>query len=96
MEQGVLQLTLAWDGKQIVAGRIALSRPAAARVLRVLPGVPFLPRSGSLPVQALLLRARGCALVSASGARLAGRLDEDPLPVSPDPCVPYAVRITDA
>lgn len=37
MEQGVLQLTLTWDGRRIVAAAVASTRPAAARALRGLP-----------------------------------------------------------
>ncbi|WP_291994375.1 nickel-dependent hydrogenase large subunit [Candidatus Accumulibacter sp. ACC003] len=37
MEQGVLQLTLSWDRRQIVAAGVVSTRPAAARALRGLP-----------------------------------------------------------
>ena len=51
MEQGVLQLTLRWDGGHILAAGVASTRPAVARVLRGLPlarVLEFVPRLFSL------------------------------------------------
>lgn len=47
MEQGVLQLALTWDGRQVVAAGVASTRPMAARALRGLPFarvLEFIPR----------------------------------------------------
>lgn len=46
MEQGVLQLTLAWDGKEIVSAEIVSTRPMLAKALR---GLPVARVSGIIP-----------------------------------------------
>jgi hypothetical protein len=51
VEQGVLQLTLAWNGKQVVAAGIVSTRPALQPLLRGLPAArvsEFIPRLFSL------------------------------------------------
>ena len=51
MEQGVLQLTLSWDGEQIVAAGVVSTRPTLLRLLCGLPAArvsEFIPRLFSL------------------------------------------------
>ncbi|MBL8373469.1 MAG: nickel-dependent hydrogenase large subunit, partial [Candidatus Accumulibacter sp.] len=51
MEPGSLELTLTWDGKQIVAAEVVSTRPAVARALSGLPVarvLEFIPRLFSL------------------------------------------------
>ncbi len=63
MEQGVLQLTLAWDGKEIVSTGIVSSRPMLAKALRGLPVArvsEIIPRVFSLCRHAQDAAARLC------------------------------------
>ena len=80
MEQGVLQLTLSWDGEQIVAAGVVSTRPTLLRFLCGLPAArvsEFIPRLFSLcrcaqetAARLSLQAARGAgevALIDAAG-----------------------------
>ncbi|MQM34589.1 MAG: hypothetical protein CRU72_09155 [Candidatus Accumulibacter phosphatis] len=71
VEQGVLQLELTWDGRQIVAAGVASTRPMAARALRGLPFarvLEFVPRLFGLCRHAQDSAAR-LSLLAARGQR---------------------------
>ncbi|MBL8407715.1 MAG: nickel-dependent hydrogenase large subunit [Candidatus Accumulibacter phosphatis] len=80
MEQGVLQLTLAWDGKEIVSAEIVSTRPMLAGALRGLPVArvsEIIPRVFSLCRNAQDAAARLC-VQAARGERAAVDDARDP------------------
>ncbi len=80
MEQGVLQLTLAWDGKEIVSAEIVSTRPMLAKALRGLPVArvsEIIPRVFSLCRNAQDAAARLC-IQAARGERAAVDDARDP------------------
>ncbi len=73
MEPGSLELTLTWDGKQIVAAEVVSTRPAVARALSGLPlarVLEFIPRLFSLCPRAQEVAAR-LSLLAARGEQAA-------------------------